>query len=130
MNAKTDPQNVKDQRTSSALDTVILVAALAILAAGIWFFYAFDGSWPAYARMLVALASIAIAALVAFTSVQGKAFKGFLLASRLETRKIVWPTRQETVQTTLVVMVVVVIVGLLLWVLDSILGAIMRWILS
>jgi preprotein translocase SecE subunit len=49
----------------------------------------------------------------------GKQFLGFLVEARTEVRKVVWPTRQETVQSTLVVVALVFLVGLLLWTLDA-----------
>jgi len=45
-------------------------------------------------------------------------------------RKVVWPTRQETVQTTLVVMVVVIIIAIFLWILDMALGGIVSWVMG
>ena len=46
--------------------------------------------------------------------------------AKLEVRKVVWPTRQETIQTTLVVLVMVLIIGILLWLVDMLLLAIVR----
>ena len=51
-------------------------------------------------------------------------------SGRVEVRKVVWPTRQETIQTTMVVMVVVIIVALFLWFLDWGLGGIARWVMG
>jgi preprotein translocase subunit SecE len=48
----------------------------------------------------------------------GKSFLVFLRESRLEVRRVVWPTRQETMQATLVVVALVFLVGLILWFLD------------
>jgi preprotein translocase subunit SecE len=67
--------------------------------------------------LAAAMASIALI----MTTAVGKSFLGFLRDSRVEVRKMVWPTRQETVQTTLIVVALVFLVGLLLWTLDAML---------
>lgn len=59
---------------------------------------------------------------VAFLTSQGAAFLGLAKAARTEIRKVVWPTRQETTQTTLIVIAVVVVMALILWGLDTFLG--------
>lgn len=64
---------------------------------------------------------VLVAGVVAAQTAKGKAFIAFAKDARTEVRKVVWPTRQETMQTTLIVIVVTVIMGLLLWGLDAIL---------
>jgi len=54
-----------------------------------------------------------------FFTTQGKRFWVFAQASRAELRKVVWPTREETVRTTLIVMVMVIVTGLFLWGIDT-----------
>jgi preprotein translocase subunit SecE len=72
---------------------------------------------------VVALVVLAlVAGFVALSTAKGKAFFNLFKEAKTEIRKVVWPTRQETLQTTLMVVVVVLIVGLLLWGLDSLLG--------
>jgi len=68
----------------------------------------------------------AVAAVIALQTGQGKRFVAFAKESRVEIRKVVWPTRQETQQTTLVVVAIVLIAALILWALDSLLG----WLVS
>ncbi|HUH58251.1 MAG TPA: preprotein translocase subunit SecE [Pseudomonadales bacterium] len=65
---------------------------------------------------------MALSAFIALQTTQGKSFVVLVKEANLERRKVVWPTRQETVQTTLIVVVFVVIVGLILWGIDSVLG--------
>ncbi|MFT4826302.1 MAG: preprotein translocase subunit SecE [Halioglobus sp.] len=77
-------------------------------------------------RVLGIVALAAVAALVALQTAKGVAFWALIKGSRTEIRKVVWPTRQETVQTTLIVVAVVVVVALFLWGLDSLLG----WLVS
>ncbi len=73
-------------------------------------------------RVLGILALGAVAALVALQTAKGAAFWALVKGSRTEIRKVVWPTRQEAVQTTMMVVAFVVLVALFLWGLDSLLG--------
>ena len=68
------------------------------------------------------LAAAAVAGWVASTTERGGALWQLLKSSRTEIRKVVWPTRQETTQTTLIVVVFVFIMALILWGIDSVLG--------
>lgn len=69
------------------------------------------------------MAALGAGALVAAAlTLQGKSFIDLLQQAQIELRKVVWPTRQETSQTTLIVLVVVVIMSLLLWGMDSLFG--------
>ena len=113
----------KVETDASALDTVKLVAAVAILVGGIAGFYLLS-SYPLAVRWLLVLASLGLGILVALQSAQGRAFWQFVQGSRVELRKVVWPTRQETLQTTLVVMVAILVMGIFFWILDYILGAV------
>jgi len=73
-------------------------------------------------RVLGILALAIVAGLVALQTAKGAAFWALVKGSRTEIRKVVWPTRQETVQTTMIVVAFVLLVALLLWGLDSLLG--------
>ena len=77
-------------------------------------------------RVLGIVAVSIVAGLVALQTAKGAAFWALVKGSRTEIRKVVWPTRQETVQTTMIVVVFVVLVALLLWGLDGFLG----WLVS
>jgi len=112
----------KVETDASALDTVKLVAAVAILVGGIAGFYLLS-SYPLAVRWVIVLASLGVGLLVALQSAQGRVFWQFVQGSRIELRKVVWPTRQETLQTTLVVFVAILAMGIFFWVLDWVLGA-------
>jgi preprotein translocase subunit SecE len=71
-----------------------------------------------------------IAGWVAAQTIKGRAFVNLCLDARVEIRKVVWPTRQETTQTTIVVLVVVFIVALILWLLDWGLNGIIAAVIS
>ena len=108
---------------ASPLDTVKLAAAAAILIGGVAGFYLLT-SYPLAVRWVIVLASFGVGILVALQSVQGRAFWQFVQGSRVELRKVVWPTRQETLQTTLVVFVAVLVMGIFFWILDWVLGSV------
>jgi preprotein translocase subunit SecE len=108
----------------SPLDTVKLTAALILLLGGIVFYYYF-ASGPhklitAY-RVGGLLIAVAVACLVSLQTRLGRDTWHFLQTSRMEVRKVVWPTRQETVQTTIAVVVMVVLLGVFMWLLDMLL---------
>jgi preprotein translocase subunit SecE len=106
--------------STSAFDTAKLVLALAFLVAGIVGFYYFSAQAMLY-RVLGVLAMAGVASALLFTTALGEMVLGFLKESRTEVRKVIWPTRQETVQATLVVVALVFVVGLILWLLDMVL---------
>ena len=110
---------------ASALDTVKLAAAAAILVGGIAAFY-FLGTYPLAVRWAIVLASFGLGAFVALQSAQGRVFWQFVQGSRVELRKVVWPTRQETLQTALVVFIAITAMGIFFWFLDWVLGALTR----
>ncbi len=112
--------NSKVETERSGLDTAKLVAAVTLLvAAVIGFYYYADHSLLLRVLGLLAAAGIALV-IVAQTAVGGRLL-GFAADARTEVRKVVWPTRQETIQTTLVVFAVVIFMGILLWLLDMLL---------
>jgi preprotein translocase subunit SecE len=105
---------------SNKLDTFKLVIAIAVLLAGIGGFYYYAEISLLY-RVLGLVAIVIVAAGIAFTTSTGHAILSFGRESRAEVRKVVWPTRQETVQTTLMVVVAVIILGIFLWLIDMML---------
>lgn len=109
-----------ETEVSNKLDTFKLVMAIAILLAGIGAFYYYAEISLLY-RVLGLVAIVIVAAGIAFTTSTGHAILSFGRESRAEVRKVVWPTRQETVQTTLMVVVAVIILGIFLWLIDMML---------
>jgi len=77
-------------------------------------------------RVLAIVALAAVAGFVALQTSRGASFWALVKGARTEIRKVVWPTRQETVQTTMIVVAFVLVVALILWGLDSFLG----WLVS
>jgi preprotein translocase subunit SecE len=105
----------------SVFDTVKLVLALLVLILGIWGFYHYAQEALLY-RVLGVLAAVGAAIGIAATTIKGRGLISFLGSSRSEVRKIVWPTRAETMQTTLMVFIMVVILAIFLWFIDMLLG--------
>jgi preprotein translocase subunit SecE len=79
-------------------------------------------------RVIALLAISGAAAAIALRTEPGRRLWQFGLDVRTEVRKVVWPTRQETLQTTLIVIAMVVIVGVLLWLFDLVLVGILRFL--
>ena len=78
-------------------------------------------------KTVAILSIVGLGIFIAYLSIQGKRAWGFIQEARVELRKVTWPTRQETVQMTLIVIVMVFIVGIIIWVFDSVLAAFVRW---
>ncbi len=70
-------------------------------------------------KVLVLLAGLVVAGFVFFKSPQGIRLSAFLKETRIELRKVVWPTRDETIKTTGMIMVAVIIVAIFLWIVDA-----------
>ncbi|MBL3529184.1 MAG: preprotein translocase subunit SecE [gamma proteobacterium endosymbiont of Lamellibrachia anaximandri] len=117
--------NAKSQVEVSSMDTVKLLAAVVLIVAAILGFYYFD-DYSQLLRVLGLLFVIGVATFVAYQTVVGRNVWQFASDAKIEVRKVVWPSRQETVQTTLIVFVMVLIMGIVLWLFDMMLGAIMR----
>ncbi len=77
-------------------------------------------------RTVGLLAAAGVAGWIAAQTEKGRNFVNLCLEARVEIRKVVWPTRQETTQTTIVVLIVIMIVAIILFGLDGLLN----WIIS
>ena len=111
----------KTEQASSAIDTFKLMTAVLVLIAGVVGFYYFEDE-SQLLRVLGMLAVAVIAFLIAATSEPGKRGLVFVREARVEVRKVVWPTRQETLQTTIAVLFMVILVAIMLWLFDMFLG--------
>jgi preprotein translocase subunit SecE len=106
------------------IDTIKLIAAALLVAAGVAGYYAL-GEAALILRVLAVIAGIAAGAAVAALSDRGRQFIAFAREAVLETKKVVWPTRKETMQTTAAVFGFVVMMAVFLWVSDKTL----EWVL-
>ena len=103
---------------SSLLDILKLLVAAGLLIGGLFaYYYYLQVSLPL--RVLMVLAGFAGGIVIAMTSNQGKKLWIFIQGSRIEIRKVVWPTQQETTQTTIAVFVFTLVMALFFWGLDS-----------
>jgi len=113
--------NTKVEAGGLRLDALKMLVATAVLGSGIGAYY----YWPDKShlvRVLGVLVAVVVAALIALQTDKGRLTWKFFQDARTEVRKVVWPTRRETVQTTMMVIGMVVLVALFLWVLDMFLG--------
>jgi preprotein translocase subunit SecE len=117
--------NSKVSDDVSKFDSLKWLVVFAIVAVGVVGNSVYANESLLY-RVLALVALAIVAGFVALQTAKGKAFFRLFKEAKNEIRKVVWPTRQETLQTTLIVVVAVLIVGLLLWGLDSLLG----WVVS
>ena len=115
------------QQSATALDAAKLAAGVAILVGGIAGFYLL-ADLPIWLRWIIVLASLAVGALVGFQSQQGRTLWAFVQSSRIELRKVVWPSRDETTKVTIYVFVVIILMGLFFWGVDSLLSFLTRWL--
>ena len=103
-----------------------LIATLLIISGLVANYYYNDQPWPL--RLLAWLFLLGLVAAIVSQTFQGKRAIIFARESRMELRKVFWPTRQETMQTTLFVAIMVVVLALVLWGIDSILMWLIGWL--
>ena len=82
----------------------------------------YSAEFPVLYRVLALVALGVVACVVAVNTAKGHSFWELLRASQVEIRKVVWPTRQETIQTTLIVVAVVLVAAIILWGVDAFFG--------
>ena len=99
------------------MDRLKLVLAVLALAGGIAAYY-YLGDKPDYVRVLSILGAGTVAVAIAMQTETGRSAWEFAKGSRTELRKVVWPTRKETIQVTLLVVVMIIIAAFLLWFID------------
>ena len=114
----TDDTRVQDAGTA---DKVKLAVAILLVIAGVAGYYVLADK-AAWMRWSAVVAGLVLGALVVTFSTYGAEFRRFVELARIELRKIVWPTRQETGMTTLVVFGFVIAFGVFFWVLDLVLA--------
>lgn len=112
----------KAEQPASSIDTVKLFTALLILIAGVGGFYYFEDE-SQLLRVIGMLVVAGIAFFIVSTTDIGRRGIGFARDARVEVRKVVWPTRQETLQTTVAVLIMVFMVAIMLWLIDLALGS-------
>ncbi|QHS10975.1 preprotein translocase subunit SecE [Sinimarinibacterium sp. NLF-5-8] len=114
-----DIQTAEQKAASPQRDTALLVVAAAALIGSMFAFYFFESQFNALVRVLMLMAGAAVTLALAYQTRLGKTLWAYVVGSRVEIRKVVWPTRQESIQATLMVLVVVVVTALFFWGLDT-----------
>ena len=108
-------------------DTAKLIAAIVLVLGGIVAYYVLKSRPEVWASWVAMFGGILSGVLVFAFSQYGRNFWQFVLESRVELRKVFWPTKQETMTTTMVVLVFVVVASLFFWVLDLSLASLTRF---
>ena len=117
----------KAEIIDSPADRMKLMGVAALVLGGLILFYLFSEYSFLY-RVLAFLVILGVAAFLFLQTGRGERTLSFFKDARTEVRKVVWPTRAETTQLTITVMIIVFLVGLFLWLLDSFLSFLFRFI--
>ncbi|MDE0755212.1 MAG: preprotein translocase subunit SecE [Woeseiaceae bacterium] len=119
----------QDESQSGVLDIIKLLGGAGILVGGLYgYYYLLEWSLPL--RALMVLGGLVVGIGVAMTSVQGQRLWAFIQGSRVEIRKVIWPTKQETTQTAIAVFIFTFVMAMFFWGLDSALLALTRWLVG
>ena len=109
---------IQEESQSGFLDIIKLLIAAGVLVGGLYGYYYYL-EWSLPLRVLLVLGGLAAGVTIAMTSTQGRRLWAFIQGSRVEIRKVIWPTKQETTQTAIAVFVFTLIMALFFWGLDS-----------
>jgi preprotein translocase subunit SecE len=104
---------------SGVLDIIKLLIAAAALIGGLYAYYYYEADVAQALRVLMVLGGTAVGIGIAMMSTQGQRLWHFIQGSRVEIRKVVWPTRTETTQTAIAVFVFTLVLMLFFWLLDT-----------
>lgn len=111
---------------ASPRDTALWVVGIAILGAGIGGFFYYADEVMTLIRAVGLTVAVIVASLVVLQTQRGREMFGFVREADEQRRKVVWPTRQETFQTTIIVMVITIITAILLFLMDGVFGWLIR----
>lgn len=117
--------NTSIVNVTSGIDKLKLGLAVLVIIAGIVGFSVLESKLPMVARVAIFVGSLALAALIAWMSEPGRRTIAFAHESYNEVKRVVWPTRKETLQMTGIVFAFVAVMGLFLWILDKL----VQWLL-
>ena len=115
---------------NSSSDIVLWLLAVLIFGAGIYGFGYFEGQAMPLIRVLGLVAATGVALAIASRTVKGREGLSYVREVDVERRKVVWPTRQETFQTTLIVVAVTIVVAIILFLMDTVFGGLVRWLIG
>jgi len=118
---------VQTSEGATAKDTALMSLSILVLLAGIVAFYWYDEDALAL-RLAMVAGGLVVAGGLLWISWYGREFRQFAQAARVELRKVVWPSREDTVRTTMMVILFAIAMGVFFWVLDMILTWLIRWL--
>lgn len=121
--------NAEISGKTGVADSIKWVVTFALLAAAVIGNYLYS-DWSVVTRAIAVVVLIAAALGMAAITTKGKLAIAFAREARTEIRKVVWPTRQETMQTTFIVLAVSVVVALALWGIDGIMVRLVSFVTS
>jgi preprotein translocase subunit SecE len=110
-------------------DLVKWILSLVIFAGSLFAFYYFD-QYPFIYRVLGLIGVVLLDFAILFNTEKIKSLRVFTYDARVELKKVVWSTKAEVIQTTIIVFIVVIIMSVLLWLLDKLLGAGIKFLLA
>src|ERR1700722_19420331 len=118
---------VQTAERASAKDTALMTLSILVLMAGVVGFYWSDEG-PLALRLGMVAGGLMVAGGGLLGSWCGREFRQFAQAARVELRKVVWPSREDTLRTTMMVILFAIAMGVFFWVLDMILTWLIRWL--
>ncbi|WP_404367943.1 preprotein translocase subunit SecE [Marinobacter sp.] len=119
----------KAQHSTSRFDAIKWLVVFVLIAAGVVGNQYYSAESVLY-RVLALVALAVVATLVALQTDRGRRFAALLKEARVEIRKVVWPTRPELIQTTVIVVIFVLVVALLLWAMDSLISMLVSGVIG
>lgn len=111
----------------SVADKLKWYLAVAVVIAGVVASLYFSDAFPTVVRVLMVIGGLLVGSVIGYSTARGKEFARFVKDANIERQKIVWPTRNETFQTTLVVIVLVIIFGLFLFLADTVFSNLIKY---
>ena len=110
-------------------DVVKWILSTAMFLGALVAFYYFD-QYPLIYRVLGLIGIVILGFLIVFNTERVRGLRVFTHDARVELKKVIWSTKAEVIQTTVIVFVVVIIMSILLWLLDKLLGAGIKFLLA
>ena len=110
-------------------DLVKWILSLVIFAGSLFAFYYFD-QYPIIYRVLGLIGVVLLDFAILFNTEKIKSLRVFTYDARVELKKVIWSTKAEVIQTTIIVFIVVIIMSVILWLLDKLLGAGIKFLLA